>query len=94
MFIFVLTYQKPIQDVEKYLEAHRNYLDKNYNDGHFIASGRQEPRTGGLIICKAESKDKAIEIMQSDPFYINEIAKYDIIEFIPTKFIDGFDKFL
>lgn len=94
MFIFILTYQKPIEEVEKYLGMHRTYLDINYNAGHFIASGRQEPRIGGVIICRAASKELAMEIMKADPFYINKVATYDVIEFIPTKSVDGFERFI
>lgn len=94
MFIFILTYQKPLSEVEKYLEEHRVYLDKNYKAGRFIASGRQEPRTGGVILCRAESKEQARKILEADPFYIHAIAKYDVVEFIPTKYSEGFDKFI
>lgn len=94
MFIFVLTYQKPLSEVEKYLGMHRTYLDINYKAGHFIASGAQEPRTGGIILCRAATKELAQEIMKSDPFYINKVATYDVIEFIPTKYADGFQRLL
>ena len=94
MFIIILTYQKEITEIEKHLEAHRVYLETNYESGNFIASGRQEPRTGGIILCRASDKDKVDELIQSDPFYIHGIAKYDIIQFEPTKYVSGFEKFL
>lgn len=94
MFIIILTYQKEITEIEKHLEAHRAYLETNYEFGNFIASGRQEPRTGGIILCRASDKDKVHELIQSDPFYIHGIAKYDIIQFEPTKYVSGFEKFL
>ena len=94
MFIFLLTYQKPLNEVDKYIEAHRTYLDINYKAGYFIVSGRQEPRVGGVIICRAETKEQASEIMKADPFYIYEVAKYDLIEFLPTTYTEGFDKFI
>lgn len=94
MFIIILTYQKEISEVEKQLEAHREYLKINYESGCFITSGRQEPRTGGIILCRASDKNKVQEIIQSDPFYIHGIAKYDIIQFEPTQYASGFEKFL
>lgn len=94
MFIFILTYQKPLSEVEKYLEAHRDYLDTNYAGGKFVASGRQEPRVGGVILCRADSRAEAELLAHSDPFYINQIADYQIIEFIPTKHLPEFDKFI
>lgn len=74
MFIFTLTYIKPINEVEKFLQQHIDYLEKNYRLGHFIASGRKVPRTGGVILCRAENKEQALTIMQKDPFYIQQIA--------------------
>lgn len=94
MFIMMLSYLQPIDEVEKYLSQHINYLDKYYGLGHFIASGRKEPRTGGVILCRADNKEEVIAIMKEDPFYIHQIAHYDIIEFMPNKYANGFDKFI
>lgn len=94
MFIFILTYQKPLNEVEKYLGMHQTYLDVNYKAGNFIVSGRQEPRTGGIILCRATTKEFALDIMKADPFYIHKVATYDVIEFIPTKYTDGFKRLI
>lgn len=94
MFIILLTYQKEIHEVEKQLKAHMEFLETNYDSGSFIASGRQEPWTGGIILCRASDKNKVQELIQSDPFYIHGIAKYNIIQFEPTKCVSGFEKFL
>lgn len=94
MFIFSITYLKPISEVEKYLPQHIDYLERHYQSGHFIASGRKVPRTGGIILCRAESREQAIAIMQKDPFYIQQIAQYELIEFIPTKFAKQFEVFI
>lgn len=94
MFIFSITYLKPVSEVEKYLPQHIDYLERHYQSGHFIASGRKVPRTGGIILCRAESREQAIAIMQKDPFYIQQIAQYELIEFIPTKFAKEFEVFI
>lgn len=94
MFIFKLHYLKSIEEVEKYLPAHLNYLQEHYDSGDFIASGRQVPRIGGVILCRAVSKESAQSIMVKDPFYIYQIAEYELIEFIPTKYASGFEAFI
>lgn len=94
MYILLLTYQKPLEEVEKHLADHRIYLDKNYNAGNFITSGRRNPRIGGVILCRASNKDVVQELIKEDPFYIYEVATYEIIEFEPTKFAEGFENFL
>ena len=94
MYIIILTYQKDLSEVEKHLEAHRAYLDRYYTSGHFIASGAQVPRKGGVILCKADSKEEILGIIAQDPFHEHRIAAYQIIEFIPTKFSEAFEKVL
>ena len=87
MFIAILTYKKPLDEVDQFLHAHREYLANHYADGDFIASGPQNPRVGGVIMMKAESREAVDAIIAEDPFHINGIADYQIVEFTPTMFI-------
>ncbi|EAE5656507.1 GTP cyclohydrolase [Enterococcus sp. ALS3] len=90
LFILELTYQKDLSQVEKFLELHNQYLQKNYDLDHFICSGRKNPRTGGIILARLSSKEDAESIIKEDPFLIHGIATYSIIEFVPTKFNNEF----
>ncbi|MDM1556692.1 MULTISPECIES: YciI family protein [Chryseobacterium] len=94
MFIISLTYKVAIENIEHYLPEHNSFLQKYYDLGLFIASGRKEPRTGGIIICKADSKDEVRKIIQEDPFHIHQVADYDITEFIPSKYNENFKIFI
>ncbi|MFT8312105.1 MAG: YciI family protein [Sporolactobacillus sp.] len=93
MIISILTYVKPIQEVEKYLPLHNSYLDNYYNEKKFIASGRRNPRTGGVILMDA-TLDEAKKISKQDPFLINQIADYKYIEFLPSKCAPDFTNLL
>ncbi len=88
MFIAILTYKKPLSEVDRFLQAHRDYLAKHYAAGDFIASGPQTPRTGGVIMIKAENRAAVDSIIAQDPFNINSIADYQIVEFTPTMLCD------
>ena len=35
-----------------------------------------------------------MSIIQQDPFYIHQIAQYELIEFVPSKYAKGFDDFI
>lgn len=84
MFIAILTYKKSLNEVDRFLQAHREYLAKHYAAGDFIASGPQTPRVGGVIMIKAENRTTVDAIIAQDPFNINGIADYQIVEFTPT----------
>ena len=88
MFIAILTYKKPLSEVDRFLAAHREYLAEHYAAGDFIASGPQTPRIGGVIMIKAENRPAVDDIIAKDPFNVNGIADYQIVEFTPTMFCD------
>lgn len=89
MFIAILTYKKPLSEVDRFLAAHCEYLAKHYDAGDFVASGPQKPRVGGVIMIKAENRTTVDAIIAQDPFYINDIADYQIVEFTPTMFCES-----
>lgn len=84
MFIAILTYKKPLSEVDRFLAAHREYLAMHYTAGDFIASGPQTPRVGGVIMIKADNRATVDAIIAKDPFNINGIADYQIVEFTPS----------
>lgn len=94
MFVVLLTYVVSIEGVDKHVTAHRAFLDEYYKAGHFIASGAKIPRTGGVILAKAKSRAELDAILEQDPFKKHGVAKYDVIEFNPTKSAPGFEKFI
>ena len=95
MFIAILKYKKPLSEVDRFLAAHREYLARHYAAGNFIASGPQAPRVGGVIMMKADSREKVEAIIAEDPFHINGIADYQVVEFTPTMFAnDSLKSFL
>ncbi|OIQ50356.1 YciI-like protein [Pseudodesulfovibrio hydrargyri] len=85
MFILHLTYVKPLSEIDRLIPPHVEYLEKHYAAGTFLFSGRREPRTGGVIIARAGSRAEVEEIIQEDPFLIEGVAEYEIVEFVPTK---------
>lgn len=89
MFIAILKYKKPLSEVDRFLQAHREYLAEHYAAGDFIASGPQTPRVGGVIMIKAENRTGVEAIIAQDPFNINGIADYQLVEFTPTMFCDA-----
>ena len=92
MFVLILTYKAPIEKVIELLEAHCCYLDKYYAAGIFLASGPQLPWTGGVILCRAQSRAEVEKIIGEDPF--NAVADYRVIEFEPNKSVEGFQELL
>lgn len=84
MFVVSLEYKKDLTEVDAHIEEHIAYLKKYYASGHFIASGRKVPRTGGIILVHASTREELEDILKQDPFHIAGIADYEVSEFIPS----------
>ena len=84
MYIVSLTYKASLEAIDKELNNHIDYLKKQYAAGNFLASGRKIPRNGGVILAKAQSREVLDEILKQDPFNQNNLADYEVIEFVPS----------
>ncbi|GAB2505315.1 YciI family protein [Lysobacter humi (ex Lee et al. 2017)] len=78
MYIVDLTYVAPLADVDAHLEAHRAYLALHYANGTFLASGPKVPRTGGVILARAASREALLEVLAQDPFHRHGVADYAV----------------
>lgn len=86
MFAVILTYKQSLDVVEAHTAAHRAFLDRYYEQGVFLLSGRQNPPQGGVILAKTDSRDALMTILAQDPFHLEGVADYAVYEFTPTKF--------
>lgn len=94
MFLVKIAYKKPIEMVEKYLQAHRDYLETGYQKDYFVVSGPQNPRVGGILLSQLKNRDMLETLVKQDPFYVNDIAHFEIIEFEPVKYHKNFATFI
>lgn len=81
LYIVTINYIAPIEDIDKVLIPHREFLDQHYASGRFLASGPRIPRSGGIILARSASKDELLAILKADPFHIKGLAEYEIVEF-------------
>ncbi|WP_413664507.1 YciI family protein [Microbulbifer sp. CNSA002] len=85
MFIVSLTYIKPLEEVNKFIPEHLEFLNEYYELGYFQLSGRKEPRTGGVILVTIGSRSALEKVLKQDPFYREGLANYEVTQIIPTK---------
>jgi uncharacterized protein YciI len=84
LYVIILRYCAPLDELDRHLDAHRAYLRRHYAAGHFLLSGRQEPRVGGIILARAESRAEIERWTTEDPFHQAGVAKYDIFAWMPN----------
>lgn len=93
-FVVILRYKVSLEKIDALRPLHLEFLQNCYDNGLFIVSGTQVPRTGGVIIAKSPDKTALNKLLAQDPFAINDLATYEVIEFTPTKWSKAFENIL
>ncbi|MTH47019.1 YciI family protein [Intestinirhabdus alba] len=75
---------KSLEEVDRQLPAHVEWLKKGYSDGLFLASGRRIPRNGGVILAKCDTPEPLKAYLSQDPFQQLNLATAEIIPFEAT----------
>jgi len=94
VFVVLLTYTKSLDVIDALLAEHVRFLEANYARGVFLASGRRVPRTGGVILARADSRPALETILADDPFARAGAADYEVIEFVPGNVAPGLEELL
>ena len=84
LHVVVLTYIKPLDEVDAHIPAHIEWLNKGYEDGVFLASGRRVPRIGGVILATGELEALQLRL-RDDPFQRFGVAAVEVIPFDASK---------
>lgn len=89
LFVVVLTYVALIEQIDAAGKDHVAWLQRGYDQGVFLASGRRVPRTGGIILASAASVEEVHAWMHQDPFQSRGLATAEIYPFEANMMSDG-----
>jgi len=85
MFVINLNYIVALEKLDADMTDHVKYLHKYYQQNVFVASGRKVPRTGGIILAIAKSREEVDRIISEDPFYVHQLAEFSVTEFLTSQ---------
>jgi uncharacterized protein YciI len=72
------------------MRDHMKWLNEQYVAGRFVVSGRQIPRTGGVIMARGDDREEIEAIAAADPFVTGGVATCDVIQFRASQSAPGF----
>jgi uncharacterized protein YciI len=81
VFVLLLTYTRPLAEVDALMREHVAWLDEHYAAGRFLVSGRQIPRTGGVIVARGDDRAGMEALAATDPFVRGGVARCEVIRF-------------
>ncbi|PWI42087.1 YciI family protein [Streptomyces sp. ICBB 8177] len=93
MFVVELTYTAPLDRVDALLERHVAWLEEQYAAGVLLASGRKNPRDGGVLLAVAPDRAAIEALVATDPFAVEGVAEYRVLEFAATKTAPALERY-
>jgi uncharacterized protein YciI len=81
MFVIELTYKAELSEIDAHMRPHMAFVNKYYDAGKFLVSGRKIPRDGGIILALGENLEEIERIIAEDPFHRHGLADFRVIEF-------------
>ena len=81
MFLVLLHYERPLDEIDRAMARHVEFLERGFRADLFVAAGRREPREGGVIVARSPSREALEALMVHDPFIAEGLARYEILEF-------------
>ena len=81
LFVAILTYVRPLEEIDAAGQDHVAWLKRGYEEGAFLVSGRRVPRTGGVIIARGTSLADGEERMRQDPLQSGGLATAEVFAF-------------
>ena len=93
MFIVLLKFSDNKTLARQFMEGHKAWISRGFEDGVFLLTGSIQPNSGGGIVAHNTSLPELQKRVSDDPFVIENIVGAEIIEITPSK-IDERLKFL
>ncbi|KQM33161.1 hypothetical protein ASE59_18455 [Sphingomonas sp. Leaf10] len=87
MSLAMLTYVKPLEEVDLHREAHVAWIKQAMEQGIMLLAGRRNPPTGGVLLFRGE-EDAVRAVAETDPFVVNGVATVEIVAFTMTLAMD------
>ena len=95
MFVVLLKFSGNKGQAGQFMEGHKEWLKRGFDDGVFLLVGNLQPNLGGGIVAHNTSLADIQRRVSADPFVMKDIVSAEILEIKPSraddrlKFISG-----
>ena len=85
MFIVLLKFSDNKGKASEFMEGHKEWIKRGFEDGVFLLVGSLQPNLGGGIVAHNTSLSDLQSRVNTDPFVAEKVVKAEILEITPSK---------
>ena len=85
MFIVLLKFSDNRGQAGQFIEGHKEWIKRGFDDGVFLLVGSLQPNQGGGIVAHNTSLADFQTRVNADPFVAENVVTADILEIAPSR---------
>jgi uncharacterized protein YciI len=85
MFIVLLRFSDNKSTAGQFMEGHKEWISRGFDDGVFLLVGSLSPNLGGGILAHNTSLADLQRRVNADPFVAENVVKAEILEVAPSR---------
>lgn len=85
MFIVQLRFSENKAQAGQFMEGHKAWLQRGFEDGVFLLAGSLQPNLGGGIVAHNTSLEALQNRVDEDPFVAEGVVSAEIVEMTPAR---------
>ncbi len=93
MFIILLKFSDNKGQVSQFMEGHKEWIQRGFDDGVFLLAGSLQPKLGDALVAHNTSQPDLQNRVNADPFAAENVVTAEILEIDPAR-VDARLKFL
>src|SRR3990170_6929734 len=85
MFVVLLKFSDNKGKASQFMEGHKDWIKRGFDDGVFLLAGSLQPGLGGGIVAHNTSLPDLKSRVNNDPFVVENVVNAEILEITPSK---------
>jgi uncharacterized protein YciI len=85
MFIVLLKFSGNKAQAGQFMEGHKEWIKRGFDDGVFLLVGSLQPNLGGGIVAHNTSRSDLQNRVNADPFVAEDVVSAEILEITPSR---------
>ena len=85
MFIVLLKFSGDKGQASQFMEGHKEWINRGFEDGVFLLVGSLQPGLGGGMMAHNTSLSELQSRVNDDPFVAENVVSAEILEIAPSR---------
>lgn len=85
MFMVLLRFSENKSAAGQYLQGHKEWITRGFDEGVFLLAGSLQPNAGGLVVAHNTSLAELQSRVAKDPFVTAGVVEPEVLEVTPSR---------